>query len=220
MKNIPLNVKVVCSDGDFGRSSHVIINPLKEAITHIVVQSDRLQGSRQRLVPFHQILETTHKSIWLKCTMKELAAMEKFTQTHFLNSDEAEYAAFSLSDNYISDEINLHSIFPYVDSEADFYSVAVEDECIPNGEIAVHRSANIMATDGSVGRIERFIVDPQGRITNLVVREGYLWDKKELTLPLSAVDRLDEYIVELSLDKKTVKSLPAIAVKRSYSLSR
>ena len=55
-----------------------------------------------------------------------------------------------------------------------------------------------------------------GHITHLVLREGHLWSKKELTLPLSAVDRMDEYVVELKLDKKTVKSLPAIPVRRFY----
>lgn len=42
MKNIPLNVRVMCADGECGRSSHVIINPLKEVITYVVVESDRL----------------------------------------------------------------------------------------------------------------------------------------------------------------------------------
>lgn len=226
MKNIPLNVKVVCSDGECGKSSHVIINPLDWVVTYIVVDSDRLRGSKQRLVPFENIVETTHRSIHLNCTFKQLAAMDKFTETHFINSDEAEYAAFSSNnnynyiDNYISDEIDLYSVFPYAYSQSDLYSVTVEDERIPPGEIAVRRGANVRATNGYVGRIDEFVIDPKdGRVTHLVVREGYLWDKKELTLPLSAVARLDEYVVELNLDKKTVKSLPAIPFKRFYSLN-
>ena len=218
MKNISLNAIVMCADGNYGRISHIIINPVREVITHIVVQSDRLQGSRQRLVPFERIVEATHKSIWLKCTSKELAAMEKFTEIHFINSDEAEYVAFSSTDNYISDEINLDSIFPYFNSDAGFYSVAVEEERIPDGAIAIHRSASVRANDGFVGRIDKFITDSLGQITYLMVRQGH-WDKRELTLPLSAVDRLDEYIIELNLDKKTLKSLPAIPLKQAYSLS-
>ena len=109
-------------------------------------------------------------------------------------------------------------MYPYVYSEDNLFSIAVEDERIPPGEMAVRRGADVRATDGLVGKVDEFVIDPEnGHITHLVVREGHLWDKKELTLPLSAIDRLDEYVVELKLNKKTVKSLPAIPLKRFYS---
>ena len=69
MNDIPLNAKVICIDGECGKSSHVIINPLNQTITHIVVENDSLRDSKQRLVPFNKIVETTHKSIQLKCTL-------------------------------------------------------------------------------------------------------------------------------------------------------
>lgn len=219
MKDIPLNVKVTCLDGECGKSSHVIINPLNQIITHIVVENDNFRNSRQRLVPVNKITETTHKSIQLRCTMHELIKMEKFTQTHFIDIDEAEYALFSSIDRYISDEGDLYSMSPYVYDQSNPYSVVVEDELIPPGEMAVRRGADVRAIDGHVGRVDEFIIDPEdGHITHLVLREGHLWNKKELTLPLSAVDRLDEYVVELKLDKKTVKSLPAVPLKRFYNL--
>jgi hypothetical protein len=44
-----------------------------------------------------------------------------------------------------------------------------------------------------------------------VLQEGHLWDKKELTLPISAIARMDEDYIYLKLDKKTVKSLSKAA---------
>ena len=149
--------------------------------------------------------------------MHELINMEKFTETHFVNSDEAGYATFGTIDEHIFDEMDLYSMLPYVYSDDSICSVAVEDERIPPGEMAVRRGAEVRATDGYVGRVDEFVIDPEdNHITHLVLREGHLWGKKELTLPLSAVDRLDEYVVELKLDKKTVKSLPAVPLKRFY----
>jgi hypothetical protein len=50
--------------------------------------------------------------------------------------------------------------------------------------------------------------DPDNKhLTHLVLQEGHLWDKKELTLPISAIARMDENYIYLKLDKKTVKSL-------------
>jgi len=203
MKDIPLNVTVTCIDGECGKSSHVIINPVNQSVTHIVVENDNFRDSRQRLVPLNKVIDTTHKSIELKCTMHELVTMEKFTETHYINSDAAEYSAFGSPSGLEFDELNPYSMWPYVYAENNMYSIPVEDERIPPGEMAVRRGAEVRATDG--------------HITHIVLREGHLWGRKELTLPLSSIDRMDEYVVELKLDKKSVKSLPAIPAKRFYS---
>ena len=217
MKDIPLNVKVTCIDGNCGKSSHVIINPLNRTITHIVVQDKDFPESSKRLVAIDRVIATDHKSIQLKCTTHELAQMEKFTETHYINSDAAEYSAFSSPDN-IFDEFDLYSMWPYVYDQGGIYSVPVEEERIPLGEIAVRRGADVEATDGHVGRVDEFVIDPKdGHITHLVIREGHLWNKKELTLPLSAIAEMEEDLVRLNIDKKTVKSLPAIPVKRFYN---
>ena len=36
--DIPLNVDVHCPDGRCGRSTHIIINPATEQVTHLVVK--------------------------------------------------------------------------------------------------------------------------------------------------------------------------------------
>ena len=218
MKDIPLNVKVTCVDGECGKSSHVIINPLNQSITHVVVHSEDFPDSSERLVTLDKVIATTHKSIELKCTLRELAAMEKFTETHYINSDSAEYRAFYHPDEHIYDDLDLYSVWPYVYAENSLYSIPIEEERIPPGEIAVRRGANVEAFDGHIGRVDEFVIDPtDGHITHLVVREGHLWNQKELTLPLSAIERMDEDEVYVNLDKKTVKSLPAIPVRRFYS---
>lgn len=217
MKSIPLNVEVTCIDGNCGKSSHVIINPLDRAITHVVVEYDSFSDSNNSLVPLDKIIETTDNSIQLKCTTEELIGMEKFTETHYINSDAAEYTAFDTLAERSFNELDSFSMLPYVYPESRIYSIPVEDERIPPGEIAVRRGADVEASDGHVGRVAEFIIDPtDGHITHLVLREGHLWSEKELTLPLSTVERMDEDAVYLNLDKKAVKSLPAIPVKRFY----
>ena len=217
MESIPLNIEVTCTDGNCGKSSHVIINPLDRSITHVVVEYDSFSDSNKRLVSLDKITETTDKSIQLKCTTQELTEMERFTETHYINSDTAEYTAFDPLAEQSFNELDSFSMWPYVYSQSSVYSIPVEEERVPLGEIAVRRGADVEATDGHVGKVCEFVIDPtDGHITHLVLREGHLWSEKELTLPLSAVDRMDEYAVYLNLNKKTVKSLPAIPVKRFY----
>jgi hypothetical protein len=90
-------------------------------------------------------------------------------------------------------------------------------ERISPGELAVRRGARVRATDGRVGRIDEFLVEPEsGQITHLVLREGHLWGQKVITIPISEIDHIDEKVVYLKVDKKSVEEMPAIAVKRRW----
>lgn len=86
---------------------------------------------------------------------------------------------------------------------------SLEEELIPAGKIPVYRGALVVeATDGYIGRVEKFLVDPSDRyIAHLVLEKGHLWHKKELTLPLSAIAKMDKGYIYLNIDKAKVKSL-------------
>ena len=49
-------------------------------------------------------------------------------------------------------------------------------------------------------------------MTHLVMREGHLWGKKDVVIPVSEVDRIEEDTVYLKLSKDEVQALPAIPV--------
>ena len=205
MKDIPLNVKIECIDGNCGKSSHVTIDLSNQSITHIVVESDDFLGSSMRLVTLDKIVGTTPKSILLSCTILELAAMEKFTETHYIDPASTEYTSSDLCFTEIFNELDPYSMMSFY---RDVYPIPMEEERIPAGEIAVHRQADVEATDGYIGRIKEFVIDPSnGHITNLVIQRGHLWNKRELTLPWSAISQMDEYEVRLNLDKKTVRDI-------------
>ena len=59
-------------------------------------------------------------------------------------------------------------------------------------------------------------IDPEsGQFTHVVTQEGHLWGKKEIALPLSAIDRYENDTVYLKLSRADVGQLPAIPIKRS-----
>jgi sporulation protein YlmC with PRC-barrel domain len=185
-----------------------------------VVQNEEFLGSNKRLVPLDKIIATTPKSIQLDCTKEELSAMEKFTEIHYIDAHSGEYASFGLPPEHYFDEFDPYLMLPFVYGEAELYPFAVESERIPPGEMAIRRGADVEATDGHVGRVEEFVIAPtDGHITHLVVREGHLWNKKELTLPIIAIATMEEDLVRLELNKKALESFPAIPVRRFYKLN-
>ena len=55
MTHIPLDAQVVCKDGPCGKSVTIIINPVTEALTYIVVEDAISETPVRRLVPVAQI---------------------------------------------------------------------------------------------------------------------------------------------------------------------
>jgi sporulation protein YlmC with PRC-barrel domain len=73
----------------------------------------------------------------------------------------------------------------------------------------------VEATDGHVGQVDEFLVDPTNEhITHLVLREGHLWGQKDVTIPVSQIDRIEQDVVYLKLDKHGIEKLPSVPVRR------
>ena len=192
MIDIPLDADVECADGSGGKSTYVIINPTTQQVTHFVVKEKGFHHT-ERLVHIDWVEETTHDLIRLRCTKDELAALEPFVKTEFVQRD------ISHVDPVLS-SLRRRS---YVVSETTV--VPVKHEHIPRGEQAVHRGAHVRATDGHVGRVDEFQVDPTSEhITHLVLREGHLWGQKDVTIPISQIDHIGEDTIYLKLDKHTI----------------
>jgi uncharacterized membrane protein/sporulation protein YlmC with PRC-barrel domain len=206
MVKIPINAHVECKDGRVGISSHVIINPTSRKLTHIVVSEEEAIAPRNWLVPIEAVSETSHDLIHLNYTKEELDQLEPFEGVHYVevSREEGDYPADAV---YLS---------PFVSPlKTGFVPLSVEK--VPQGELAVRRGALIQATDGYVGRLSEFLVDPEsGEVTHMILEEGYLWGKQEVTIPVSTIDRTADNIIFLKLDQEEVEYLPTIPLQRHY----
>jgi sporulation protein YlmC with PRC-barrel domain len=199
--DIPVNADVICTDGPCGRSTYVIMNPTTWQVTHVVVKEKRFPYV-ERLVPLDQVVVTDPRLVRLKCTREELTAMDQFIEIEFLPG----VGPFV---PYGEDE---YMMWPHVLPQG---TVPLEHQRIPPDEMAVRRGARVEATDGVVGKVDEFLVDPgNGHITHLILREGHLWGKKDVTIPVSQIDRIEEATVYLKLDKQSIEALPAIPIRK------
>ena len=200
--NIPLDADVHCTDGRYGRSTYIVLNPTDEKITHVVVMSRKIPGS-ERIVPVSWIKETTPELILLNRPKNAVTSLEHFNQTDFVQREVPHYAT----------DPKLTLLWPYrVPAKK---VVSEEYKQIPPDELAVRRGARVQATDGRIGQVDEFLIDPEsGYISHLVLREGLPWDKKHITVPISEIDRIEENTVHLKMDKRSVKVLPAIPLRQ------
>jgi hypothetical protein len=202
--DIPMNVEVRCAGQLCGKSVALVMNPVTEAVTHLVVREIHLPHG-EHLVPVTDVTKTTPASIELKCTAKQLAVMDLFCVKQFIHVDLPHYSPVGLG----------IFAFPYVIQDPDSEWVTMEVEHVPPHELAIRRSADIEATDGHIGKVDEFLVDPETcHISHLVMREGHLWGKKDVVIPIASIDHFDEDMVYLKLSKKEVEQLPTVPIRR------
>ena len=90
-------------------------------------------------------------------------------------------------------------------------SVRTVQEAIPAGGMAIRHGAKVHAADGHIGKVDEFLMEKKtGRITHLILKEGHLWGKKDITLPIGAIEKYEEGNVYLKLDKKAVEQAPQL----------
>ncbi|MBC8496671.1 MAG: hypothetical protein H8D37_03320, partial [Chloroflexi bacterium] len=88
---------------------------------------------------------------------------------------------------------------------------------IPPGELAVRRDSRVRAIDGWVGRVDKFVVGPvSGNITHMVLQDGHPWGKKVVCIPVAQIERIEEKVVYLNADKKTIGEFPEIPLKEPW----
>ena len=201
--DIPVNAEVYCSDGFCGQSTYIIVNPVSRQVTHLVVKEKQAPHT-ERLVPVNLVKETTHDQVHLGCTQDELVRMETFIETEYIREGIPDYERYE--DSYM--------VWPYQVPEVT-KTVTVRHKRVPHGELAVRRGARVRASDGRIGRVDEFLVDPEdGHITHLILREGHLWGQKDVTIPISEIERIEENTVYLKLNKRDIGKLPAIPIRR------
>jgi len=201
--DFPIDVDVHCTDGRFGKTTCVIIDPTTDDVTHVVVRSEHMPNP-EYLVPIKFIAQTTPDRIELNCSQAKVVTFDEFVEQEFIRVD-------APVDQYVP---GGYALWPYV-LPLDEKFVEFVHERVPNGETALHRGATVAAVDGPIGKVDELLIEPEdGHITHLVLREGHLWGKKDVVIPVSAIRKIKADTVFLKLGKKAIEAMPTIPIKR------
>jgi sporulation protein YlmC with PRC-barrel domain len=206
--DVPLDVRVYASDGEVGRSTAIIFDPATQQVTHFVAL---VEGS-EYLVPIDAIAKSSPVFIRLSWSREELSHAEPFTKV--VPMDDAQMAVLAAEMTAPS------SMGPYASPDATYMAETLanstmREEQVPANELTIHLDAQVEATDGSAGQVEEFIIDGQtSRISHLVLRQGHLWGQRDVSVPMEQVDRVENDVIYLKLDKKAIGQLPTAPVPK------
>ena len=210
--------RVRCTDGMYGELADIVIDPLEKRVTHLVVQPEQDEGEA-RLVPIQLAKgrDEEQREIELECTLDEAQRFESVRRAAYLRLGESR-AEDPDWDVGVQDVLAM----PYYSGvgvgpwpgELDSH-VTVTYDRVPKGEVEVRRASAVISADGhSLGEVDGFVVDADKHITHFVLERGHVWGRKEVTIPIGAVARVESDVVYVDLTKDEVGALPAVRVGR------
>ena len=213
---LELGKPIRCSDDVFGELADVVIDPISKRVTHLVAEPKGGHGEA-RLVPI-ALVETRgdeETEILLNCTTEEVQALDHVQEVAFLRLGEAPKG----DPDWDVGVENVLALPYYEGSEITGFAGGMGEtdimyDRVPKGEVEIRRSSTVAATDDDfLGRVDGFVVDGD-HITHFVLEHGHLWGKREITIPIGAVAKVETDAITLNLSKAEVEALPSVKVHR------
>ena len=223
--------EVVCSDGACGEIGRVVVDPVARALTHLVVEPRSRRG-KGRLVPI-DLAESAGTEVRLSCTLNEFHALEEAEEMHFVTGGGGQMGygqgqAWSLplftlggmgmgglggigmggfAMGGMGMGMGMGMGGPGMRGTA---PQTITEDRVPDGDVEVRRGEHVHATDGEIGRIHGFVINPTDHaLTHIILDEGHLWGQKTVAIPISAIKDLNDG-VRLSITKEEVGNLPSV----------
>jgi sporulation protein YlmC with PRC-barrel domain len=213
---LELGRRVRCTDQTVGELADVVIDPVNRRLTHLVVKPQYGQG-QARLIPI-ELAEPgdDDRTISLRCTAAEVREQPTVEEFAYLRLDQA-----AVSDPEWDVGVTRVLALPYYESAGlDGYVGAPADEVgvvydrVPKGEVEIRRTSSVVTADGRyVGDVDGFLVDDD-QITHFVLERGHLWGRKEVTVPIGAVEKLESDTVTIGLTEQELGELPSHRIHR------
>jgi PRC-barrel domain len=202
--------EVSCGDGACGSLTRVVIDPVARVLTHVVVEPKHQQKSR--LVPV-ALVSSTSQGVVLACTRPEFDKLEAAEETQLIAGGTGPWG-------YGQDQMFTWPYYGLGGSAAGLGGecggteapVFVTSDRVPLGEVEVRRGDHVVATDGTIGRVQGLVIHPGDHgVTHVLLDEGHLWGQKRVAIPIRAVKDVADG-VRLNLTKDQVRDLPPVEI--------
>jgi sporulation protein YlmC with PRC-barrel domain len=200
-----------CTDGVCGEISRVVVDPVAQAVTHLVVEPKHRVGMG-RLVPL-DLVDAESGDIRLRCTIAEFEKLDAAEETQFLPGAGG-YGSYGAGQALSWPYYGLGGGRMGAGMGLGMETVAqpITYDTVPLGEVAVRRGEHVHATDGAIGRVQGLVINPADHhVTHVLLQEGHLWGRKEVAIPISSVAAVDDGI-RLNITKQEVQELPPVDV--------
>ena len=207
-----IGARASCSDGLCGEVSRLIVDPVARAVTHLVIEPKH-RREPARLVPVG-LIDSAGGDLRLRCTIAQFDELDLATETDLEEGTDyaGGYGQAESVEGYggaggggVGGSVSGMGIGMGLGHR----TPTVVHDVVPLGETDLRRGEHVHALDGEIGQVQGFLVDPDDHhVTHVLLQEGHLWGRKEVTIPIRAVTGVDDGI-RLNITKQQVEDLPS-----------
>lgn len=206
---IEIGADVHCSNGPCGQVRCVVVDPVAQCVTHIVVEAKHRQGLG-RLVPL-DLMSAAGNKISLTCDLAAFEDLALAEEIQFIPGS-AGYANYGPQETLT---LPYYGLGLAAVRAAENVAQSVTHDALPLGEVGVHRGDCVHATDGEIGVVKGLVVERRTHhVTHVLLQEGHLWGHRDVAIPIGAVTAFEGGI-RLNMPKATVQNLPLVVVDHS-----
>lgn len=185
--DVPVQADVLATDGHFGRSQAVVVDPGQRRVVYVVVKEWK-KPHTERLIPVGLIAQGLDQKIRLTCRRRRASREKPFSVTRFLPSSALGPDAYQL----------WPSAYMVAPHPGELNLVPVRQVTIPLQKLIVYRNARLQVASNVVGWLRTFQVNQEdGRITRLVMRQNHTWGEEDVIVPDSAIDHFGRETIYL-----------------------
>ncbi len=204
-----IGAKASASDGVCGEVSRLVVDPVALTVTHLVIEPKH-RREPGRIVPVH-LVDTTTGQIRLNCSIAEFDKLNLAEETELVEGLDygGGYGQAEAVQGY-GGMGGMGGSGMGIGMGLGHSTPVVVHDVVPLGEVDLQRGESVHALDGEIGKVQGFLCDPgDNHVTHVLLQEGHMWGRKEVSIPISAVIGVDAGI-RLNITKKQVEDLPPV----------
>ena len=166
MEEIRIGATAPCTDGKAGSVVALVVDPVQRSLTHIVVRQRHHLDAFEWLVPVGMVQSATHEDItgWHDQRVGGHGAVHQ--ERAICRSPPPRLCGVAERRIYVALMPPRAAAGQWQNSMKRFLRL-------------VHRGVKVFATDGAIGEVGEFVIDPgTGHITHIVLQQGHMWHKR------------------------------------------
>lgn len=224
---LDIGMRAESTDGLLGEVADVVVDPVAWRVTHLVLQPHH-RHDRARLVPIDAVVSSNGELV-LSWSTKQFEDAPVVEETDFVSLEgwpkigggwDVGVSRVLAWPCYPYDGLGMGwGGYPYGygwgggwDGPA---QVTMTYDRVPEGTIEVRRASPVLSSDGHVvGHVDGFLVDPDAKITHLLLERGHLWGHREVTIPIDDVERAESDTVQLRVSRHVIGDYPSVPFHR------
>jgi sporulation protein YlmC with PRC-barrel domain len=201
--NFDIGSAVRCRDGRCGRLVKVVVDPVTENVTDLIVERGFLQR-HDRVVPISTIKQAMDNTIVLDISSDRLETYREYRERDFRPP------LFGFTSRHYSSEDVRYSVWTYRGLSGEgvvparghqlHEGVSLDAKVIGHG-------TKVIDSEGEAGQVDHVLVGcEEGHITHLVVQLGRFGGF--VIVPVTSISSVEDKGVRLSLDRGELEGLP------------